>query len=96
MINNISIDDLNLIKENLYIIDIRSNEQYNSNHIPNAINIPQDKLILNPKKYLNYNDTYYIYCKKGKKSISLCTYLTKLGYKVINILGGYEKWLLKK
>lgn len=94
MVSSISIEELmNSSVKN--IIDIRSLEKYNDNHINGAIHIPFEKLIIDPKKYLNYTDIYYIYCQKGAKSVSLCMYLQKQGFKVVNIKGGYEEWILK-
>ena len=95
MIYNISVKEL-LQKNNINIIDIRSVEKYNDNHIENAKNIPMQLLLQNPSKYLNYNDTYYIYCQKGINSKEVCRRLLIKGYKVININGGYESWLLEK
>lgn len=95
MIHNISIKEL-LQKSNINIIDIRSVEKYNDNHIENSKNIPMQLLLQNPSKYLNYNDTYYIYCQKGINSKEVCRRLLIKGYKVININGGYESWLLEK
>jgi len=95
MVKSISIKEI--IKGiNLNIIDMRNTQKFNDNHIPNSRNIPFEKLILEPKKYLNFNSTYYIYCQKGTKSVQACIYLQKLGYKVINIKGGYESWILEK
>ncbi len=96
MISNISIKDLLPKLNQLNIIDIRNIESYNNNHIPNAINIPQNKLLLEPHKYLNPNQTYYIYCQKGLSSAKVCNNLRSKGYKVINIIGGYESWILEK
>lgn len=90
----INIEDLKNINKN--IIDLRTNEKYNNNHIPNSINIPIEKLLENPQKYLNKTETYYLYCQKGISSYNACKILTRLGYKTININGGYEKWLLTK
>ncbi len=95
MIHNITIDEL-LKKENINIIDIRSIQKYNDNHIPNSKNIPMQLLLQNPSKYLNYNETYYIYCQKGINSKEVCRRLLLKGYKVINIIGGYENWVLEK
>lgn len=95
MIPSISVRDL-LKYKNLNIIDIRSVEKYNSNHIYGAINIPFEKLITNPNNYLNKNEMYYLYCRSGVTSIKACEILTKIGYKVTNISGGYEEWLLTK
>ena len=93
---SISIQELLKIINHINIIDIRSNQKYNDNHIPNAINISVDNLINNPNKYLENNKTYYIYCQRGIQSIKICNYLRSRGYKIINIIGGYESWLLEK
>lgn len=78
------------------IIDIRSIQSYNNNHIPSARNIPLEKLITQPEQYLNKIDKYYIYCQKGLSSESVCSILSKVGYNVISIDGGYESWILYK
>ena len=95
MINDISISELIKLKD-INIIDIRSIEKYNSNHINGAINIPLEKIIISPSKYLNKNNVYYIYCQKGIQSKKLCFILQNSGYNVINIQGGYEAWILNK
>ena len=65
MLESISVAELN---NKINIIDIRSVEKYNNNHIEGAINIPFDKLLMNPNKYLKKNETYYIYCQRGIQS----------------------------
>lgn len=94
MLKNI---DVNSFKERIgavNIIDIRSIEKYNSSHIETSINVPIDVLLINPSKYLSKEQDYYIYCQHGKSSIRACMILYKLGYRVINLSGGYEAWLL--
>lgn len=91
MLESITVDEL-YNKNN--IIDIRSIEKYNSNHIPGAINIPFEKLITNPNKYLNRNEVYYIYCQKGMQSKRASMILKSQGFKVVNVIGGYESWIL--
>lgn len=93
---SISIKELLKVIDKINIIDIRSIEKYNDNHIPNAINIPADQLVDNLDKYLIYTKTYYIYCQRGIKSIKVCNFMKKRGYNAINIIGGYEAWLLEK
>ena len=95
MISNISIYELKKLN-NINIIDIRSKEKYNDNHIPNAINIDREKLLLEPSKHLDKQKRYYIYCQKGMSSFNVCKILTKLGYKVTNINGGYESYILNE
>ena len=93
---NISIEDFIKICTNVNIIDIRSRQKYNDNHILNSKNIDKNELILNPNKYLSKNDKYYIYCQKGISSSRICQILRNKGYLVYNILGGYEGWILRK
>lgn len=96
MIENISMKDFLNLNENINIIDIRSIEKYNNNHIPNAKNIPFEKILTNPEEFLDKQKTYYIYCQKGITSYKVCQILKKQNYKVININGGYESWILKQ
>ncbi len=91
----ISINELSNIV-NPYIIDIRSNQKYNDNHIPGAINISYDLLINDYNKYLDKNITYYLYCQKGVTSKLASDILNARGYKTFSILGGYESYILKK
>lgn len=95
MIASITIDEL-LKYNSLHIIDIRSEQSYNNNHIDGAINIPYEKLIANPAKFLDRNQKYFLYCQKGLSSKKVCSILTSFGYKVVHIIGGYEEWILKR
>ena len=76
------------------VIDIRPTQKYNDNHIPNSINVEYSKLVGNPEKYINKNDTYYIYCQKGVLSKRTVIFLRSMGYNVIDIIGGYEGYIL--
>jgi len=95
MISNISILDLKNKIGSVNIIDIRSSQSYNNNHIPGAINVPTEKLLVSPQTYLQTNKTYYIYCQKGISSPKVCQILNRMGYHTINITGGYEEWILQ-
>ena len=94
--NNIKIEDVLKLGSNANIIDIRGKINFNNGHIDNAINIPYEELLTNYSKYLDKNKVYYIYCSRGTKSVKLCSFLYLKGYKVVNILGGYQAWILLK
>ena len=51
---------------------------------------------MNPSKYLEKNKRYFIYCQKGLTSVKVCNMLYNQGYSVVNIIGGYEEWIMKK
>lgn len=95
MMSSISITELQKHLSSLIIIDIRSIQSYNNNHIPGAINIPFEKLIIAPKEYLELNLQYCLYCQKGLISSKACQILSRLGYHVVNLHGGYEEWILQ-
>ena len=94
MLSNISVTEFMKLKD-INIIDIRMVEKYNNSHINDSKNIPMDKLLQNPNIYLNRNVRYYIYCQKGISSSKVCNYLLSKGYNVVNVVGGYEEWLIK-
>ena len=76
------------------IIDIRSLEKYNDNHIPSAINVNYNELMSNPGKYLKKGFNYYIYCQRGITSKRVTEILRLYGYNVYSIIGGYEAYVL--
>ena len=96
MIDSVSIKEIINDLYNINIIDIRSIQKYNDNHIPYAKSITAEQLKENPNKYLSFGKTYYLYCQKGFTSLKICQALRLKGYKVVNITGGYESWLLER
>ncbi|MDF2617058.1 MAG: rhodanese domain protein, partial [Sedimentibacter sp.] len=40
--------------------------------------------------------TYYVICHSGSRSGRTCRYLTKLGYDVVNVTGGYGSYVGSK
>lgn len=67
------------------IIDVSEKYIYELNHIQGSVNIPYSELLNNYRKYLNKNDSYYLYCKSGKLSKRAVMVLSSLGYKVFNL-----------
>ena len=79
-----------IMNTNPMIIDIRDPYQYAQFHLPTAVNIPYQTLVMYPERYLNHQDTYYLICAHGGESYRACVMLEPSGYKVISILGGYS------
>ena len=76
-------------KEQLNIIDLRSNYLYRNGNIKNSINIPYNYLLLTPEKYLSKKETYYLYCEYGSTSKFISNRLNSYGYQTISIDTGY-------
>lgn len=92
MYSNISCEEIRGLIGKIEIIDIRDNYLYKLGSIPTSKNIPVNFLLMNPNNYLDKNKTYYIYCAYGIQSKRACINLTQQGYKVVNILGGYNSY----
>lgn len=82
--------------ESINLIDVRNRYKYNRGTIGNAKNIEVEELLYNYSKYLNKDDVYYIFCDSGSSSLRLSNILNSMGYKVYNIFGGYQAYLLEK
>lgn len=82
---------LNDLRPDYNIIDIRDSYSYNLGHVFNAKNIPMNELLNNANKYLNKDETYYIYCTSGIRSKKTCDILRIFGYNVVNVIDGYGK-----
>ena len=96
MYKEVNIDDIINNLSSINLIDIRSNYMYLNGTIENSINIDGIELCNNPGKYLDKNRIYYIFCDTGSTSKSVCLFLLKRGYNLINIAGGYNEYKRKK
>ncbi len=91
------IDIFELLRmHNPTIIDIRSRDKYNKEHIPGAISLDYMDILLHPDIYLNSKDIYYFYCDSGVRSKILVQKLVKMGYSAISVVGGFNNYLLRK
>jgi len=95
-IDQIHITTANSLDSNQRVlIDIRDKYEYILGNIKDSINIPYNYLVLMPENYLNLNSIYYIYCDTGNKSRKMCLHLKQLGYKVVDLTGGYQHYQRK-
>lgn len=92
MYSSVNPSDLKGMIGRINIIDIRDSYLYNLSNIPTSRNVPINYLLMDPGRYMNKDKTYYIYCQSGYKSASACNKLSGMGYKVVNVLGGYNSY----
>jgi len=77
-------------KQNAVLIDVREEGEFSSGCLEGAINRPLSKFETNKNDY-KLNETYIIYCRKGRRSQEVCERLKALGYeKIFSIDGGIE------
>lgn len=70
------------------IIDIREPFEVAICKLPHALFIPMNTLIKAPDSFIKKDETYFIICHTGQRSYYVTDFLTKLGYNVVNIIGG--------
>ncbi len=80
--------------KNVILVDVRTPEEFNTGHLPSAININwYDADFAEQFSKVDKNKTIYFYCKVGGRSIKAADRLHSLGYKhVVNLEGGYDTW----
>ena len=79
----------------LIVLDVRTQGEYNTNHLFNATLIPLDELTGRLDELASYNDTEIIvYCRSGSRSLQASNILVGNNFtKVFNMLGGIESWI---
>ena len=80
--------------ENPQLIDVRTPEEYSSEHISNAVNVNWNGENFTAKAATyNKSKPIFVYCKGGGRSIQAADKLAELGFKEIyNLDGGIMKW----
>jgi rhodanese-related sulfurtransferase len=94
--NTISVEDIYEIIPDLTdkecIIDVRTNDEYNTSHISPSRHIPIEQLDEHLESLQQY-DTLYFFCRSGNRSGKACELLTPyLNAALYNIEGGLLEW----
>ena len=82
-------------KDETIILDVRTLEEYNQGHIPNArlIDIQNPPNFLQELELLNRSKTYLVYCRSGARSSQACMLMKNKGVEnCFNLLGGINQW----
>ena len=89
MINN------NTAYPNLLVLDVRTIDEFNANHLNNATLIPVAELGGRLAELASYNDTEIIvYCGSGSRSLQASNILVANNFsKIYNMEGGITAWI---
>lgn len=74
--------------KNIVIIDVRTEDEYKSGHLKEAINIPVGEI---ESITISKDKTLIVYCRSGSRSASAAKILSGMGYKVLD-MGGIINW----
>ncbi len=76
----------------VYLIDVRTPEEFSEGRIPNSLNIPLDKLE-SIQMLVPYADrSIIVYCRSGNRSAQAAALLGTYGYNTVYDLGGIVNW----
>ncbi|MGR3176786.1 MAG: MBL fold metallo-hydrolase [Candidatus Anammoxibacter sp.] len=74
----------------LNVLDVRKPEEFQQGHVKIAKSYPLDS-IHDHKSEIGNNNTYYLYCKSGYRSMIACSILKAMGHeKIIDVAGGFD------
>ncbi len=82
--------------DNVQLIDVRTAEEYEAEHIGNAVNfnIIDRKAFVDQIKDLDKEKPVYVYCKIGGRSNRAAKLLKEKGFlKIYDYSGGYNDWV---
>ena len=82
-----------MAKEDCMIVDVRTREEYDSGHIPNAICIPNESIAdTQPADLPDMDQMILVYCRSGRRSKEAAGKLVNMGYTKIYEFGGIIDW----
>ena len=79
--------------ENYIILDVRTKEEFDEIHIPNAMLIPDTEIADRAEDELTDKDQLiFVYCRSGNRSKKASAILVEMGYTNIKEFGGIKDW----
>ena len=80
-------------EENYLILDVRTPEEYEEAHIPEAVNVPNETIGTEKIPELpDKEQLIFVYCRSGNRSKQASQKLADLGYTNIIEFGGINDW----
>lgn len=76
------------------ILDVRTPAEYDEGHLEGAkqLDYLNTEVFDAGMKSLDKANTYYIYCRSGRRSHGACEKMKSQGFKVFDMEGGYLNW----
>ena len=74
------------------LIDVRTEDEFDSGHIPGSINIPLDSLESVYDEISDEETPIFVYCRSGSRSEQAKYMLAEMGYGNVTNIGGIQDW----
>ena len=84
-----------IAEPDVVVLDVRTPEEFNSGHIPNAINIDiYSDYFRTDISALDKSKSYAVYCRSSKRSVDASSEMDLTGFKsTFNLTGGIIEWV---
>ena len=75
------------------IVDVRRPDEFETGHIPNAINVPNEDIgTSQPEALPELDRVLLVYCRSGRRSKEAAQKLAAMGYTNVYEFGGINEW----
>ena len=79
--------------EGAVILDVRTEGEFGSGHVPGAVNIPHDELASRLSELASTDQPVVVYCRSGKRAGMASAVLVAAGYtQVLHLEGDMNEW----
>ena len=87
-------ESITKLDHELVLLDVRTQAEYDSGHILNAINIPHEQILEDPELLAEYKDSQMVvFCRSGGRAGKVIQLLESIGFEdIIDIDGDMLAW----
>lgn len=91
--DQIDADELASALDEVTVLDVRAESEYEEGHVDGALNIHAGRLSRLAEGYLPHDRPVVVHCQSGYRSIIASSTLERLGFaNYRNLLGGFDAW----
>lgn len=85
-------------RADVYLIDLRSQENYAYSHVQGAVNVPYEQLeeMQDLANVFPMDKILILYCDRGNASMKAARLLSRVGYKTRSVIGGFHAYRGRK
>lgn len=74
------------------IVDVRTTEEWETGHVPDARHIPLDELGARWQAEIPADQRIFVICAVGGRSMKAATALVEAGIDAVSVAGGTKQW----
>ena len=80
-------------EEEIILLDVRTQEEFDQGHIADALLLPVDQLSAKASEVIpDLEAVYFVYCRSGSRSGAAAAMMVEMGYQNVFDLGGILDW----